>query len=55
MSRSDIEEKVAEIIKSNLGPRDTKLSSFLLKDLGADSLDITEISMAIEDEFEVEA
>ena len=53
---SNIEEKVIEIISRNLGAdtatvtRDTDIA----KDLGADSLDIAELVMALEDEFDIE-
>lgn len=48
-------DKVKEIIVENLGceEEDVKLESTLIGDLGADSLDIVEMSMSIEDEFNV--
>lgn len=49
-------EKVVELIVENLGvdKESVKPESDLMEDLGADSLDAVELSMAIEDEFDVE-
>lgn len=46
-------DKVVEIIVENLGvnTEDVKPESKLIEDLGADSLDAVELSMALEDEF----
>lgn len=51
-----IEERVLSIISDQLGvPEDqVKPDSKFLEDLGADSLDIVELIMAMEEEFEVE-
>lgn len=48
--------KVQEIIVENLGvnPNEVKPESKLIEDLEADSLDAVELSMALEDEFEME-
>lgn len=45
--------KVKEILLENLGcaEEDIKLESNLIDDLGADSLDIVELSLALEDVF----
>lgn len=47
--------KVKEIIVENLGcdEEEVKIDSSLIDDLGADSLDIVEMSMSFEDEFNV--
>lgn len=48
-------DRLKEIIAENLGVEidEIKSDSKLIDDLGADSIDIVELSMAIEDEFEV--
>lgn len=50
---SMIFEKVKEILRENLGcsEEDITMESDLVKDLEADSLDIVELSMTLEDEF----
>ncbi len=47
-----IEQKVRNIIADQLG--EIKITSSFIDDLGADSLDIVELVMAMEEEFEVE-
>jgi acyl carrier protein len=51
-----VESKIKEIIAEQLGiiEDDISAESSLSDDLGADSLDIVEIAMALEEEFEVE-
>ncbi len=51
-----IENKVKEIIAEQLGMDVAEIGndSHLIDDLGADSLDIVEILMAFEDEFDAE-
>ena len=51
----DIFEKVKEVIVENLAcsEEDIKMDSNLIDDLGADSLDIVELSMALEEDFEI--
>lgn len=51
-----MESKVKEIIAEQLGINDEDISpeSSLADDLGADSLDIFEIVMALEEELEIE-
>ena len=51
-----VESKIKEIIAEQLGINEDDISaeSSLTDDLGADSLDIVEIAMALEEEFEVE-
>jgi acyl carrier protein len=49
-------DKIRDIIAEQLGAekKNITLSTNLMKDLEADSLDAVEIVMAIEDEFEIE-
>jgi len=55
-SAMSVEAKVKSIIAEQLGiSEDTiKSDSAFIEDLGADSLDIVELVMAMEEEFEVE-
>ena len=56
MSSEEIFEKVKEIIVEQLGVAEgniTMKASFI-DDLGADSLDIVELIMALEEEFDIE-
>ena len=50
------EEKVKEIIEKELGVEREKLTddANFIEDLGADSLDIVELVMAMEEEFGIE-
>ena len=56
MSLDSIESKVISIISEQLSLRedDIKGSSRFVDDLGADSLDIVELVMEMEEEFDVE-
>ncbi len=56
MSDKTIEAKVKQIIADQLGVTEAeiKMESSFIEDLGADSLDIVELVMAMEEEFEVE-
>ena len=56
MSSEEILEKVKGIIIEQLGVVDTAVTmeASFIDDLGADSLDIVELVMAIEEEFEIE-
>ncbi len=51
-----IAQKVKNIIADQLGVGEDaiKITSSFIEDLGADSLDIVELVMAMEEEFEVE-
>ncbi len=51
-----IEEKVRDIIVEQLGVSEEEVipSASFINDLGADSLDIVELVMAFEEEFEIE-
>ncbi|MFZ5814490.1 MAG: acyl carrier protein [Bacillota bacterium] len=53
---NDIFEKVKAIIVDQLGVEEEEvtLESSFIEDLGADSLDIVELIMALEEEFEIE-
>jgi acyl carrier protein len=56
MAPEDIERKVKSTIADRLGvpESDIQPTSALVEDLGADSLDLVELVMAMEEEFEVE-
>lgn len=56
MSEKDTFEKVKAIIVDQLSvaPEDVKMDSTFIDDLGADSLDIVELIMAFEEEFNTE-
>jgi acyl carrier protein len=56
MSTTNIEAKVKSIIADQLGVSEDEIKpeSSFIEDLGADSLDIVELVMAMEEEFEVE-
>mgnify|MGYP001125230758 FL=1 len=56
MATSAIEAKVKSIIADQLGVGEDEIKpeSSFIEDLGADSLDIVELVMALEEEFEVE-
>ncbi|MBO5744018.1 MAG: acyl carrier protein [Clostridia bacterium] len=49
-------EKIRKIIADQLGADETEITmeSTFIEDLGADSLDVVELVMAIEDEFDME-
>ena len=53
---ADVEAKVRNIIAEQLGvsEEEIKPAASFIEDLGADSLDIVELVMAMEEEFEVE-
>ena len=52
---SDVTEKVTKIIIDQLGvtAEEVKPEASFVEDLGADSLDLTELIMAMEEEFNV--
>ena len=56
MDANQIEVRVKEIITEQLGvgQEDLKANASFIEDLGADSLDIVELVMAMEQEFETE-
>ncbi len=51
-----IEEKVKELVVEQLGvsAEEVKPESSFVESLGADSLDLTELIMAMEEEFDIE-
>ena len=56
MSLESLEDRIAEIIAEQLGVSREEISpdASFVEDLGADSLDIVELVMAMEEEFDVE-
>ena len=56
MSSEEVFEKVKAIIVEQLGVADTAVTmeASFIDDLGADSLDIVELIMALEEEFDIE-
>jgi acyl carrier protein len=52
---ASIEERLTKIISDHLGvdPKTVKPESKLVDDLNADSLDLVELVMAVEDEYEL--
>ena len=56
MSSEEIFDKVKSIIVEQLGVADTAVTmeASFIDDLGADSLDIVELIMALEEEFDIE-
>ena len=56
MSSEEIFDKVKEIIIEQLGVPETAITTeaSFIDDLGADSLDIVELIMALEEEFDTE-
>ena len=56
MSSEEVFEKVKAIIVEQLGVADTSVTmeASFIDDLGADSLDIVELIMALEEEFDIE-
>ena len=53
---TDVEARVKQIISEQLGVSDAEVSpeASFVEDLGADSLDIVELVMALEEEYEME-
>ena len=53
---STVEQKVKEIICEQLGVSEEEVTpeASFIEDLGADSLDIVELVMAMEEEFDIE-
>ncbi len=56
MSSEEVFEKVKEIIVEQLGATESSVTmeASFIDDLGADSLDIVELIMALEEEFDIE-
>ncbi|KAF2958970.1 acyl carrier protein [Thermotoga sp. Ku-13t] len=55
MNRAEVFEKVATILSDKLGIKKDQINeeSNIVKDLGADSLDLVDLVMAFEEEFGV--
>ena len=53
---TDTANRVKKIVAEHLGVEESKVteSASFIDDLGADSLDVVEILMSIEDEFDIE-
>ena len=56
MSSEEIFEKVKDVIVEQLGVTESSVTNeaSFIDDLGADSLDIVELIMALEEEFDIE-
>ena len=56
MSSEEVFDKIKEIIVEQLGVAETAITpdASFIDDLGADSLDIVELIMALEEEFDLE-
>lgn len=56
MSSEEVFDKVKEILVEQLGVAETAITpdASFIDDLGADSLDIVELIMALEEEFDLE-
>ena len=56
MSEQEILEKVKELVASQLGNSEDEVTpdSSFIEDLGADSLDLVELIMSMEDEYGLE-
>lgn len=46
--------KVSEVIKDEFGVEDVSMDTVIREDLGADSIGLVELVMALEDEFDIE-
>jgi len=55
-TKSSVEAKVKEIVCEQLGVSEEEVTpeSLFLEDLGADSLDLVELVMALEEEYDME-
>ncbi len=56
LTNNEIEERVRNVVVTQLGvtPEEVKPDSHFVDQLGADSLDLTELAIAFEDEFGIE-
>jgi acyl carrier protein len=54
MDRNEVIERITKVVSEQMGVDEDKVKpeSIFIEDLGADSLDIVELVMAFEDEFE---
>jgi len=55
MDKKSTEDKVKAVVKCQLGVHDNQIvrEASFVEDLGADSLDVVELVMAIEEEFDI--
>ena len=55
MGRQDVEDKIVSIVSGHLKVSDEAvvMDALFIDDLGADSLDIVELLMALEEEFDL--
>lgn len=56
MDKNEVEKKLRSIVADQLGLSDEeiKLESKFIEDLGADSLDVVELVMGVEEDFEID-
>ena len=56
LTKEQIQEKVLSVVCTQLQVErsEVKMTSLFVDDLGADSLDLTELAVAFEDEFNIE-
>lgn len=54
--QADVQRRIREIVSQQLGveARELRPEADILDDLGADSLDVVELMMALEDAFDIE-
>lgn len=55
MTKEDIEKKVIQVLVTELSCNESEVvpDATIREDLGADSLDFVEVSMALEEEFDI--
>lgn len=55
-TKEQVAEKVSQVLQEQLGVNESQVKpeAKFIEDLGADSLDTVELTMAFEDEFEIE-
>lgn len=53
-SVASVEQFIISLIKEKLGAKDVTRNDRIMYDLGADSLDVTEIIMQIEEEYDLD-
>lgn len=51
--RTEVEQSVLRIVRENLADDSITLETRLVEDAGADSLDLAELEMELEDEFDI--
>lgn len=53
LTKQEVAVRVLEVVKNQLSISDARLDSSLVDDLGSDSLDLVELVMDLEEEFNV--